>query len=141
MRKDYSFAEPPYSLHDMPVHFSADGDTLTLTTEYGMQSPEPPFMTSSGRLVFRSVKWDESCAYILSPRGSFGVFEGEKLTLDELLGRYPGLSLDVMDEYFGVNRARFCGFVDINGECRELAVEIYHADGLTYTADEDGEGS
>lgn len=136
MEKHYAFTGPPYSLHDMPVRFSVSGDALTLITEYGMQSPEPPYMTSSGRVVFRAVKWSESYAYILSPRGNFGTFCGEKLPLSELLERCPELRLDVMDEHFGLDRARFCGYADVGGECRELAVEICCTGQSAYIADE-----
>ena len=138
MEKHYAFTEPPYSLHDMPVRFSVSGDALTLITEYGMQSPEPPYMTSSGRVVFHAVKWSESYAYILSPRGNFGTFCGEKLPLSELLERCPELRLDVMDEHFGYHSARFDGFADLGGELRELAVELFFNGGMAYLApDED----
>ena len=34
MEKHYTFTEPPYSLHDMPVRFSVSGDALTLSVVF-----------------------------------------------------------------------------------------------------------
>lgn len=136
MRERYTFTEPPYSLHDCPVTFVHDGDTLTLVTEYGMKSTRPPHMTKTGRVEFEGLDWDFCHAYILPSAGHYGRFEGEKLPLAELLSRCKELRLDVMDEQFGYNCARFCGYADIGDDLRELAIEIYHTGALTYIADE-----
>ena len=52
-----------------------------------------------------------------------------------MLRRYPGLRLEVIDEHFGYNSLRICGYAGVDGVLRELAVEIYYADALTYAAD------
>lgn len=135
MRTEYRFAPPGYSLHDMPVRFAAKGDTLTLATEYGMTRTDGSGMTDSGSIELSGLDWDFCWAYILSETGRSGNFTGEKLPLADLLHRYPDLRLEVIDEHFGYNSLRLCGYAGVDGVLRELAVEIYYAGALTYAAD------
>lgn len=134
MRTGYKFAEPPYSLHDCPVRFLAAGNKLTLETEYGMKLPEPPYVTDSGRVELHGLDWDFCWAYILSEAGSNGRFEGEKLQLADFFARCPDVRLEVIDEHYGYNKVRYCGFADLDSKMRELAVEIYCDGPIVYIA-------
>ena len=91
-------------------------------------------MTREGSVEFTGLDWDFCCAYILPSGGHCGVFTGEKLPLAELLQREPELRLDVMDEHFGYRSARFDGFADLDGELRELAVELFFNGAMAYLA-------
>ena len=64
--------------------------------------------------------------------GNFGSFTGRKMSIPEFLERYPGGTVDVMDEMYGYNQAWISGFLNYGSKCYEIQLEFYYAGDFCY---------
>ena len=127
----------PYTLHDMNVTaFEASGNDMVMRTETGMVETSAPYRQVDGYVVFRQVQWDFSFVYLLGVTGNTGAFAGEKMYLKDFIGRYQSFGFTVMDETYGYNMTKYCGYLLANRQHCECVVEIYHEGDMVFTAAE-----
>lgn len=118
---------PPYSLHDMSITaFEVADDKITMQSDTGMINTIPPYSHANGYVEFHNVRWDYSYVYLLGCTGNIGKFEGEKMFLKDFLDRFTQFGYSIMDETFGYNTTKFCGYLLSNRGHYECIVEIYH---------------
>lgn len=123
----------PYTLHDMNViAFECTGDELILRTQSGLVQTTIPFGQPDGYVEFHGVKWDSCYVYLLGVTGSTGTFTGEKLFLKDFLTRFPSFGFSIMDETYGYNRTRYCGYLLSNRRHHECILEICHEGDMVF---------
>ena len=54
------------------------------------------------------------------------------MSIPEFLERYPGGTVDVMDEMYGYNQAWISGFLNYGPKCYEIQLEFYYAGDFCY---------
>ena len=123
----------PYSLHDMNVSaFEVSGDDLTMHTQSGMVQTTAPYRQPDGHVTFHDVRWDFSFIYLLGITGNVGTFTGEKMFLKDFFERYQQFGFSVMDETYGYNMTKYCGYLTANREHCECIIEIYHEGDMVF---------
>lgn len=127
----------PFSLHDMNViEFKVNGNTLTMCTQSGMVETTPPYGQPDGFIEFHDVRWDFSYVYLLGVTGNVGTFTGEKMMLKDFMSRYTQFGFSIMDETYGYNMTKYCGYLLSNRQHCECFIEIYHDGDMVFVAEE-----
>ena len=123
----------PYSLHDMNVFaFDVCDNNIIMRTQSGMIDTAPPCRQCDGYLEFHNVQWDYSYVYLLGLTGNVGKFAGEKMFLKDFIDKYKQFGFSVMDETYGYNMTKYCGFLLSNRQHCECIIEIYHEGDMVF---------
>lgn len=129
-------AEPPYSLHDAYLmELVPEGDSVRLCFQGGYLRVEDTCQVD-GDVRITGVDWTFCHAYVLEYQdvlcGNFGSFTGRKMPITEFLERYPGGTVDVMDEMYGYNQAWISGFLNYGSKCFEIQLEFSYDGDFCY---------
>ena len=73
---------------------------------------------------------------IIGVTGNAGAFTGEKMYLRDFIDRYKQFGFSIMDETYGYNMTKFCGFLLANRQHCEFIIEIYHEGDMVFIAEE-----
>ena len=132
MEYKYVF-DAPCSLHDARVRAleRADGD-LWLRLETGYFKLSRPVRQEDGDVCVKQVNWDFSVAWVLSPRGRHGRFQGEKMELSRFVSRYGGCPLEILDESFGYDQVQYTGYLSLPDRLAEVTLSICHRGPIVY---------
>ena len=89
-----------------------------------------------GDVRITGVDWTFCHAYVLEYQdvlcGNFGSFTWRKMPITEFLERYPGGTVDVMDEMYGYNQAWISGFLNYGSKCFEIQLEFSYDGDFCY---------
>ena len=128
---------PPYTLHDMNVFsFEVNGNDIVMKTQSGMVETFPPYRQPDGYIEFHNVQWDFSFVYMLGVTGNTGTFTGEKMFLKDFIDRYKQFGFSIMDETYGYNMTKYCGYLLTNRQHCECIVEICHEGDMIFVTAE-----
>lgn len=128
---------PAYSLHDMNViSFEVKENDIIMKTQSGMIKTTPICTQTDGYVEFHHVRWDFSYVYLLGVTGNVGTFTGEKMFLKDFLERYKQFGFSIMDETYGYNMTKYCGYLLSNRQHHECMIEIYHEGDMVFVAEE-----
>lgn len=128
----------PYSLHDMVVTtISHNDDSIHLEFDGGYEKIDETCSRVDGNITIQGVDFDFVTILLLNKNGEYGEFLGQKLSLDEFLGKYNKYSFEIVDELYGYNTVEYNGFLSILGqsECIEMTISIYHFGDIWYETD------
>ena len=128
---------PLYSLHDMNVFsFEVHHRDVIMRTQSGMVETIPPYRQLDGYVEFHHVQWEFSFVYLLGCTGNVGTFTGEKMLLKDFIERYKQFGFSIMDETYGYNMTKYCGYLLSNREHYECIVELYHEGDMVFMTEE-----
>jgi len=117
----------PFSLHDMTVvSLEIEGNNIIVRTQSGMVETTAPYRQLDGWVEFNDVQWDFCYVYLLGVTGNVGIFTGEKMFLKDFIDKYKQFGFSVMDETYGYNMTKYCGYLLSNRQHCECIIEIYH---------------
>ena len=85
---------------------------------------------------FHNIQWDFSYVYLLGVTGNVGTFTGEKMFLKDFIDKYKQFGFSVMDETYGYNMTKYCGYLLSNRQHHECIIEIYHEGDMVFVAEE-----
>ena len=124
----------PYSLHDMIINnIEIIGNNLNLSFEHGFMKTNEPYNQVDGSIKIEDVDFDFADIYFLSENGSYGNYNGKKITIKDFLKEYKDYSLEVVNELFGYNMVEYSGFLTIPGkEDIEFSLGLYYTGNLIY---------
>ena len=112
-----------------------EGDSVRLCFQGGYLRVDDPCQVD-GDVRITGLDWTFCCAYVLEYQdvlcGNFGSFTWRKMSIPEFLERYPGGTVDVMDEMYGYNQAWISGFLNYGSKCYEIQLEFYYAGDFCY---------
>ncbi len=127
----------PYTLHDMNViAFEVTNDDIIMRTQSGMVERVVPYGQPDGYIEFHDVQWDFSYVYLLGVTGNTGTFTGEKMFLKDFIERYRQFGFSIMDETYGYNMTKYCGYLLSNRQHCECVIEIYHEGDMVFVTEE-----
>ena len=128
---------PPYTLHDMNVFaLEVSDDTIVMKTQSGIVKTTPPYKQVDGYVEFHKVQWDFSYVYLLGGTGNVGTFTGKKIFLKDFITQYKQFGFSVMDETYGYNMTKYCGYLLSNRQHCECIIELYHEGDMIFVAEE-----
>ena len=117
----------PFSLHDMTVvSLGLEGNNIIVRTQSGMVETTAPYRQLDGWVELHDVQWDFCYVYLLGVTGNVGIFTGEKMFLKDFIDKYKQFGFSVMDETYGYNMTKYCGYLLSNRQHCECIIEIYH---------------
>lgn len=123
----------PYSLHDMNVFsFEIADNNMIMRSQSGMVETIAPYGQPDGYIEFHNVQWEFSLVYLLDVTGNVGSFTGEKMFLKDFIERYDQFGFSIMDETYGYNITKYCGYLLSKGQHCECLVEIYHEGDMVF---------
>ena len=126
----------PYTLHDMSVcEFEILDNDIVMKTQSGIVEITPLCRQVKGYVEFHNVQWDFSYVYLLGVTGNVGTFTGEKMFLKDFIDKYKQFGFSVMDETYGYNMTKYCGYLISNGKFCECVIEIYHEGDMVFVAE------
>lgn len=127
----------PYSLHDQRVTGMAlHENTLTFRFAGGFWKVDPPCGRVNGSIEFSDVDPEFCTAYVLDFCGNEGRFTGEKFYLTDYIARYGEIPLEIVDETYQYNHAKFSGYLCKGESMIECLVEVYFAGEMRYITTE-----
>ena len=127
----------PYTLHDRNViALDVMENDLVMRTQSGIIETIHLGRQVEGYVEFHDVKWDFSYVYLLGVTGNVGTFTGEKMFLKDFLSRYEPFGFSIMDETYGYNMTKYCGYLTSGGKFCECIIEIYHEGDMVFVAEE-----
>lgn len=129
----------PYSLHDMRVNrIIHEDDTVVLCFKDGYVSLREPYPQVPGNIRIEKVDNDFLDVTLLSEFGRYGEFTGEKMTLDDFIGRYRDYSFEIVEELYAYNRVEYSGYLTLPGkeEPVEMTLFIYYWGDIVYETEE-----
>ena len=128
---------PAYSLHDMNVIvFEVEENNIIMKTQSGMIKTTPNCTQTDGYVEFHDVRWDFSYVYLLGVTGNVGTFTGEKMFLKDFIEKYKQFGFSIMDETYGYNMTKYCGYFLSNRQHHECIIEIYHEGDMVFVSRE-----
>ena len=125
----------PYSLHDMVINnIEIVGNDVKLFFEHGFTKTKDPYNQVDGSIKIKNVDFDFADIYFLSENGSYGNYNGKKITVKNFIKEYKNYSLEVVNELFGYNMVEYSGFLTIPGEENliEFSLGFYYTGNLIY---------
>ena len=127
----------PYSLHDMNVfEFEVSGKDIIMKTQSGIVETSSLAKQVEGYVEFHNVQWDFSYVYLLGVTGNVGTFTGKKMFLKDFIDNYKQFGFSVMDETYGYNMTKYCGYLLANRQHCECIIEIYHEGDMVFVAED-----
>ena len=128
---------PAYSLHDMNViAFEVEENDIIMKTQSGMIKTTPNCTQTDGYVEFYDVRWDFSYVYLLGVTGNVGTFTGEKMFLKDFIEKYKQFGFSIMDETYGYNMTKYCGYLLSKRQHHECIIEIYHEGDMVFVSGE-----
>lgn len=126
-----------FTLHDMNViAFEVIDHKIVMRTQSGIVETTSPYRQLDGYVEFHNVKWDFSYVYLLGVTGNVGTFTGEKLFLKDFIERFKQFGFSIIDETYGYNMTKYCGYLLSNRQHYECIVEIYHKGEMVFVSEE-----
>ena len=126
-----------FTLHDMNViEFKVIDHKIVMRTQSGIVETTSSYRQLDGYVEFHNVKWDFSYVYLLGVTGNVGTFTGEKMFLKDFIERYKQFGYSIMDETYGYNMTKYCGYLLSNRQHHECIIEIYHEGDMVFVAEE-----
>ena len=126
-----------YTLHDMNViSFEINNNDLIMRTQSGIVETIPPYRQLDGYVEFHAINWDFGYVYMLGVSGNVGTFTGKKMFLKDFIERYPVFGFCVMDETYGYNMTKYCGYLMVQRKHCECVIEIYHEGDMVFVSKE-----
>ena len=137
----------PYSLHDMTATgMTINGSSVKIDFKDGYEKTDGSGERVSGYILFEDVDFDFCYVYVLDFCGNVGGFTGEKYFLSDFIGNHRDINFEIIDEVYGYNRSKFCGYLRTacdSGQnlydIKECALEIYHGGDMKYCVYTDNE--
>ena len=127
----------PYSLHDMNVfEFEVSGKDIIMKTQSGIVETSSLAKQVEGYVEFHNVQWDFSYVYLLGVTGNVGTFTGKKMFLKDFIDNYTKFGFSIMDETYGYNMTKYCGYLLAGKQHCECIIEIYHEGDMVFVAKE-----
>ena len=127
----------PYSLHDMNViSFDIAENNITMRTQSGIVRIVEPCAQVDGYDEFNNVDFDMSYVYILDITKNEGDFNGKKMFLKDFINEYKTFGFSIMDEVYGYNQTKYCGYLLANRITSECIIEIYHNGDMVFVDEE-----
>ena len=129
----------PYSLHDLVINnIEIIGNNLNLFFEHGFTKTSKPYNQVAGSIEIEDVDFDFADIYFLSKNGSYGNYNGKKITIKEFLKEYKNYSLEVVNKLYGYNMVEYNGFLQIpkKDDLIEFSIGIYYSGNLKYHTEE-----
>ena len=127
----------PYSLHDMNVfEFEVSGKDIIMKTQSGIVETSSLAKQVEGYVEFHNVQWDFSYVYLLGVTGNVGTFTGKKMFLKDFIDNYTQFGFSIMDETYGYNMTKYCGYLLAGKQHCECIIEIYHEGDMVFVAEE-----
>ena len=127
----------PYTLHDMNVfEFKVSRNDIIMKTQSGIVETSSLAKQVEGYVEFHNVQWDFSYVYLLGVTGNVGTFTGKKMFLKDFIDNYKQFGFSVMDETYGYNMTKYCGYLLANRQHCECIIEIYHEGDMVFVAEE-----
>lgn len=126
-----------YTLHDMNVcEFEILDNDIVMKTQSGIIETASLGKQVEGYVEFYNVQWDFSYVYLLGVTGNVGTFTGEKMFLKDFIDKYKQFGFSVVDETYGYNMTKYCGYLTSGGKFCECIVEIYHEGDMVFVSEE-----
>ena len=126
-----------FTLHDMNViSFDIIDNDIVMKTQSGIVEICSPCRQLDGHIEFHNVQWDFSYVYLLGITGNVGTFTGEKMFLKDFIERYKQFGFSIMDETYGYNMTKYCGYLLANRQHCECVVEIYHEGDMVFVSED-----
>ena len=126
-----------YTLHDMNVcEFEILDNDIIMKTQTGIIETASLGKQVEGYVEFHNVQWDFSYVYLLGVTGNVGTFTGEKMFLKDFIDKYKQFGFSVVDETYGYNMTKYCGYLTSGGKFCECIVEIYHEGDMVFVSEE-----
>ena len=126
-----------FTLHDMNViSFDIIDNDIVMKTQSGIVEICSPCRQIDGHIEFHNVQWDFSYVYLLGITGNVGTFTGEKMFLKDFIERYKQFGFSIMDETYGYNMTKYCGYLLANRQHCECVVEIYHEGDMVFVSED-----
>ena len=126
-----------FTLHDMNViSFDIIDNDIVMKTQSGIVEICSPCRQLDGHVEFHNVQWDFSYVYLLGITGNVGTFTGEKMFLKDFIERYKQFGFSIMDETYGYNMTKYCGYLLANRQHCECVVEIYHEGDMVFVSED-----
>ena len=126
-----------FTLHDMNViSFDIIDNDIVMKTQSGIVEICCPCRQLDGHVEFHNVQWDFSYVYLLGITGNVGTFTGEKMFLKDFIERYKQFGFSIMDETYGYNMTKYCGYLLANRQHCECVVEIYHEGDMVFVLED-----
>ena len=127
----------PYTLHDMSVcEFNILDNDIVMKTQSGIVEITALSRQVEGYVEFHNVQWDFSYVYLLGVTGNVGTFTGKKMFLKDFIDNYKQFGFSIMDETYGYNMTKYCGYLLANRQHCECIIEIYHEGDMVFVAGE-----
>ena len=127
----------PYTLHDMNVFaFEISDNDIIMKTQSGIIETINLGRQVEGYVEFYDVQWNFCYVYLLGVTGNIGNFTGEKMFLKDFIDKYKQFGFSVMDETYGYNMTKYCGYLISGGKFCECIIEIYHEGDMVFVAEE-----
>lgn len=126
-----------YTLHDMNVFaFEVTDNDIVMKTQSGVVETTNPCRQLDGYVEFHNVQWDFSYVYLLGVTGNVGKITGEKMFLKDFIEKYKQFGFSIMDETYGYNMTKYCGYFLSNRQHCECVVEIYHEGDMVFITED-----
>ena len=126
-----------FTLHDMNViSFDIIDNDIVMKTQSGIVEICSPCRQIDGHIEFHNVQWDFSYVYLLGITGNVGTFTGEKMFLKDFIERYKQFGFSIMDETYGYNMTKYCGYLLANRQHCKCVVEIYHEGDMVFVSED-----
>ena len=137
MQTTYSFKfDLPYSLHDSRIcGIALDNNNIRLTFDGGYTALTAALnFPVDGDVTLFSADPEFCEVHLLSFYGQTGAFEGEKLSLEDFIARYPQFTFEVVDELFSYNQLMLTGFITVPGcdDLREMTMSVYFTGNIVF---------
>jgi len=118
------------------IAFEVTGNDIVMRTQSGLVKTIPPLGQPDGYVEFHNVQWNSSYIYLLGVTGNVGTFTGEKMFLKDFIERYKQFGFSIIDETYGYNMTKYCGYLLSNRQHYECVIEIYHEGDMVFVAEE-----
>ena len=118
------------------ISFEVTDNDIVMRTQSGMVETTTPYRQLDGYIEFHNVQWDFSYVYLLGVTCNIGTFTGEKLSLKDFIERYKQFGFSIMDEAYGYNMTKYCGYLLANRQHCECIVEIYHEGDMVFVTED-----
>lgn len=127
----------PFGFHDCHIN------RITFADQNIKLSFDEPFYTIGGPDVRGDVTIEQidpdCCEIIIQGRGGkMGGFRGEKLRIEEFLGKYKDFRFEVIDEYYGWHKMQLVGWLWMTGTCpKDMTLSLgYFKGDVIYNTEE-----
>ena len=118
------------------ISFDIIDNDIVMKTQSGIVEICSPCRQLDGHVEFHNVQWDFSYVYLLGITGNVGTFTGEKMFLKDFIERYKQFGFAIMDETYGYNMTKYCGYLLTNQQYCECVVEIYHEGDMVFISED-----